>query len=185
MQQPLLAILAVMWFICSASTPPSVIRQLNANKNESFIRYEVKHRVKDISNNLRTFGSTALYDTKSKSIKDFDTAMKLYATTDKLIGAHQHDAATLTGVEQPCITYESHKVTQRGNFLDIKGVMSFHGVRKEVNILAPLTIEYGKITVNGEMNIKLTDFSIQPPRILTIPIEDNLKIAFKFVFNTF
>jgi hypothetical protein len=184
MRQPLFAFLAAIWWMCSSYTPTPIIRQLEVNKDESFIRYEVKHRVKDISNHLRVFGSTALYDTKLKSIKDLDTAMKLYATTDKLIGAHRlHDNATLTGIEQPCITYESNKVTQRGNFLDIRGVMNFHGVKRDLNILAPITIEPNKITVNGVMDIKLTDFSIQPPRIFTIPVEDQLKIEFKFVFE--
>lgn len=56
---------------------------------------------------------------------------------------------------------------------DLTGYLTFHGITKKVNV-TKLRCKKSEniISLTGFLNIKMTDFGIEPPRILFIKIDD-------------
>ena len=57
----------------------------------------------------------------------------------------------------------------------IDGNVNFHGVSKKVFVKLSCTTEKGNIYFKGNLNIKMSDFGLTPPRILFITIDDLVK----------
>jgi polyisoprenoid-binding protein YceI len=63
------------------------------------------------------------------------------------------------------------------------GRLSFHGVKRPVSFLVRPEIGGGTVRVRGEFDISLTDFKIERPSLLMIPVDDALKIRIDVVAN--
>ena len=63
------------------------------------------------------------------------------------------------------------------------GRLSFHGVKKPVNFLVRPLIGGGKVRIEGIFDISLTEFKIERPSLLMIPVDDALQIRISVVAN--
>ena len=63
----------------------------------------------------------------------------------------------------------------------LKGVLSLHGVDRE--ILFPVAIRYdnGTLTAEGDLSLRLTDHAIPLPRFLWVVLDDEVKVHFLFL----
>jgi hypothetical protein len=57
----------------------------------------------------------------------------------------------------------------------VDGYVNFHGVSKKVSVKLLCTTEKGSIHFKGNLNINMSEFGINPPRILFITIDDLVK----------
>ncbi|MCB0664731.1 MAG: YceI family protein [Saprospiraceae bacterium] len=62
----------------------------------------------------------------------------------------------------------------------VKGILNIAGVEKEVKIPADYEINKQKLSVNGTLDLKMTDFNIEPPTALmgTLKTGDEIKVSF-------
>ena len=81
----------------------------------------------------------------------------------------------------PVVSFKSYKIQRKGNRYQIDGAMDFHGVKKEISVPVDLQINDNMIIVESIFNIKLTDYNIKRPSLLTIKIKDTIKIKFYLV----
>ncbi|WP_227431583.1 YceI family protein, partial [Polaribacter reichenbachii] len=84
------------------------------------------------------------------------------------------------------------KATFKGEILDfnsvnnvlstkqVKGVLTIHGVSKEINIDANFIKQNNTILVSGDFMINLEDFKIKIPAIVAKNIAKKIKVTFKF-----
>ena len=83
------------------------------------------------------------------------------------------------------------KATFKGNILDysslksgdkakVKGIMTIHGVSKEMTIEADFTKSEENITMKGEFMIPLKDFKIEIPAVVAKNIAKEIKVSFNF-----
>ena len=57
----------------------------------------------------------------------------------------------------------------------------FHGIQKEVRIPVDFIIDNDTIIVDTSFNISLSDYNIKRPSLLTIKMNDKIKIIFHLV----
>jgi polyisoprenoid-binding protein YceI len=100
--------------------------------------------------------------------KDVDRDLEL----KKVIASEKFKEIKFVGVGQP-----------KGETLaNVEGVVSFHGVDKSISDLNfKVTKGWNEITVEGEFKILLTDFSIERPSLIGIPIGNEVKINTQLV----
>lgn len=70
---------------------------------------------------------------------------------------------------------------QDNNYV-IKGYLNINGVDKEVSSIATISNTDTELILNGSFDIKLTDFKIEPPKMLFLTVRDliNIKYSLKY-----
>jgi hypothetical protein len=75
-------------------------------------------------------------------------------------------------------------LVQNGDSLDVAGKLTFHGITRDILIKSAPTWSESRLRVDGDFAISLTDFKIERPSLLFIPVEDTLRFSFVAVFGT-
>ncbi len=73
-----------------------------------------------------------------------------------------------------------NKIGGLENKCDVKGIMTIHGVSKEIVIPSIFTRIGDTIFVKGEFNLFLEDFAIKIPRLVVKKISKEIKVTFEF-----
>ena len=91
----------------------------------------------------------------------------------------------LKGDEHPLITYELAESSIDGTDVSLKGTMEVAGVKKEIVIHATYSSTSRLLVLSGEINLKMTDFDIEPPSALmgAMKTYDDLLLEFSLVFE--
>ena len=79
----------------------------------------------------------------------------------------------------PNITFNSTSIKVNKRSLDIEGELTFAGVVKEIKTKAQLnSLDNNLFAIEGELNIKLSEFDVERPSLLFVEIEDLVKIQY-------
>jgi polyisoprenoid-binding protein YceI len=83
------------------------------------------------------------------------------------------------------IRFELKELTGSGTSFVAKGDLTIAGVTKLVNFPVKLSSVGEKLTFEGNLDAKLTNFSVAPPTALmgTVKTEDEIKLSFKSTFQ--
>ncbi|WP_347174808.1 YceI family protein [Polaribacter uvawellassae] len=63
---------------------------------------------------------------------------------------------------------------------EVKGVITIHGISKEITIPASFTKTSESILVKGEFYLKVADFNIEIPAVVVKNIAKKIKVSFEF-----
>jgi polyisoprenoid-binding protein YceI len=84
----------------------------------------------------------------------------------------------IDAISYPEVSFVSSSVTETGDSLKVTGKLTFHGVTRDIVALAAAKWSVDKIEVRGSFVLSLTDFKIERPSLLMIPVEDALRFTF-------
>ena len=88
----------------------------------------------------------------------------------------------LEALKFPNIIFKSVSVTSINGLSNIKGLIEFHGIEKNIDVNVKLTTIENKTQMNGEFTLNLSDFSIDRPSLLLRKIDNEIKIEFILFF---
>lgn len=159
-----------------------VLPKLRAIKGESVLKYYLSH---------------PLHATEAQT-KDFFCEIDLAEGTQEIVsvrfaadvttfdsGNSSRDAHALEVVEAllyPEVSFQSSAIENSNDELRVSGVLSFHGVAKNISFSAKKKIVGSKLIVEGDTNISLTEFKVERPALLMIRVNDTLRISFTVAF---
>jgi polyisoprenoid-binding protein YceI len=66
----------------------------------------------------------------------------------------------------------------------IDGRLTFHGVTKNVCVPVSVILDGKKLVATGVFELKLTDFDIELPSLLLLPVENWIKVTFCIMAET-
>ena len=89
----------------------------------------------------------------------------------------------LEALKFPNIIFKSVSVTSINGLSNIKGLIEFHGIEKNIDVNVKLTTIENTTQINGEFTISLSDFSVDRPSLLLQKIDNQITIVFKLVFS--
>jgi polyisoprenoid-binding protein YceI len=89
-----------------------------------------------------------------------------------------HAMEVIDAISYPEVSFVSSSVTETGDSLKVTGKLTFHGVTRDIVALAAAKWSVDKIEVRGSFVLSLTDFKIERPSLLMIPVEDALRFTF-------
>ena len=77
----------------------------------------------------------------------------------------------------PLVKFKSKKIIMDGDYVKIKGELSFHGVTNTINSTAKINMLDG-LEVDGAFLINLNDYNVDSPTLMLIRIDDIIKIEY-------
>lgn len=89
----------------------------------------------------------------------------------------------LEALKFPNIIFKSISIENLKETLNIKGVIQFHGIDKNINVNAELIKNESTTQINGKFTLSLSDFSVDRPSLLLRKVDDQIIIVFKLIFN--
>jgi polyisoprenoid-binding protein YceI len=89
----------------------------------------------------------------------------------------------LEALKFPNIIFKSVSVTSINGLSNIKGLIVFHGIEKNIDVNVKLTTIENTTQINGEFTISLSDFSVDRPSLLLRKIDNQITIVFELVFS--
>jgi polyisoprenoid-binding protein YceI len=81
----------------------------------------------------------------------------------------------------PTVSFTSSEILKEENQYYIKGLLFFHGIKKEITIPVNFILDDKKIVVDADFSISLSDYKIKRPSLLTIKMKDDIAIKFFLV----
>ena len=85
-------------------------------------------------------------------------------------------------IDYPDVTFELSNIEFIDDSVNVTGNLTFNNVTKEINSLTIID-QTDKFAVNGSLSIKLSDFKVQRPSLMFVPIDDLIKIDYYIELN--
>lgn len=167
------------------STPMVQAQQLQkifCDKKASSITYDMSHPLHSWSGVSHDVNSVILANAQRDSIQQVAVAVKISSFDSGNANRDSHAMEVTDAIKYPTISFQSDEIKEEGKLLWVKGKLSFHGVQKEISFDATKVIEQGKAVVTGGFDIKMTDYKIDPPSLMGLATDDDIKIHFKAVY---
>ncbi len=153
-------------------------------KDESWIKYLMVHPLhkfeaisKDAAYRLRA-------DLSKKDIAAVAAEVDVTSFDSGNSNRDSHAMEVIDAVDYPDVTFTSTKVAPAGDdSLDVTGNLTFHGITRQIIVPIKPVWSPDKLAVNGSFNITLSEFKIDRPSLLMIPVSDTLKFTLAAAFN--
>ena len=89
-----------------------------------------------------------------------------------------HAMEAIKAYRHPKVAFASDSVRKHGDAYRVFGRLTFAGKTRPVDFEVTDTREGGKVRIAGGFSVKLTDFGVDRPSLLFIPVKDRLDIRF-------
>ena len=156
--------------------------KLPAIKDKSTITYSMVHPLHKWDGISREVSSVILTDVERKVISQVAVSVKLATFDSQNANRDSHMLEVTEGIKFPSVTFSGSDIQQQGDKLIVKGKLTFHGVSKDLSFSATRKTEGKNLKINGEFNVKMSDFNIPPPSLLGLATEDEFKVRFEVVY---
>jgi polyisoprenoid-binding protein YceI len=170
----------LIWIGVSYSALPNTAQQVNNNQGQSIITYVLRHPLHTVRGINRQVSSHITYNAGNISAV-YVKAPGMYFDS----GNKTRDKNMLKVTEAnryPYVTFTSTKIKSQYNQLQVAGILTFHGVAKEIAFEADQENTKEHIVVNGEFIISLKEFKIERPSVFGIAVKDKVLIQFSIAY---
>ncbi|NJD22928.1 MAG: YceI family protein [Melioribacter sp.] len=158
-------------------------KQIEAVKQESSITYQLTHPLHEIESTSKDANCTIDLDLSKKEIKKVFVQVDVTSFNSGNSSRDSHAMEVIDALSFPDSRFTSSSITQKGDSLKVYGKLTFHGITKDIVISAFTKWSNNKLMVNGNFDISLTEFKVERPSLLLIPVKDGLKFILTQVFN--
>ena len=76
----------------------------------------------------------------------------------------------------PYVSFDSKSIEIRGSKYFVKGIIFFHGISQEKEVEAEIKLIDNRIIIDANFSIQLSDFKIKRPSLLTIKIDNKIRM---------
>jgi Uncharacterized conserved protein len=174
-------LLLALLFLVTASKAQT--KKIQADKKESSITYQMTHPLHEIEATSKDVGCWVDLDPAKKEISHVYVQIDVTTFDGGNSNRDSHAMEVIDAISYPKVKFTSTSIVQNGDKLKVTGKLTFHGVTKEITFDAIPKWESSKLTVTGNFVISLTEFKIERPSLLMIPVKDELRFLFTEVLN--
>ena len=157
--------------------------KLFADKQHSYIKYKMYHPMHSWVGISRDVNSVILYDKQNGKILEVAVKTKVSSFDSKNANRDSHMIEVTEALKYPYITFVSTAIEDEGDKVKVTGVLQFHGVKKTISFEAQKKDAANKIRVSGGFVVKVTDFDIELPALLGVPIKDKIEVSFDVYYK--
>ncbi|MGA0556325.1 YceI family protein [Larkinella sp. VNQ87] len=158
-------------------------RKLMADRTKSTITYAMSHPMHSFEGVSRDVACVIVLDDANK-IESVAAATKVSSFDSDNTNRDSHALEKLEALKYPKVTFTSNEIDQEGNKLTVKGNLTFHGVTKPVVIQATRQDDGGQLTIKGDFQIRLSDYKVEKPSLMMVPVDEEVKLRMLMVFKS-
>lgn len=156
--------------------------KVQCDKKKSTITYAMNHPLHAWTADCNEVNGIILTDKDKNTIGQVAVMVKVSSFDSKNANRDSHTIEVVEGLKYPVISFKSTNIKQDGDKLTVTGTLKFHNVSKLISFEATKTNNKDKIKVEGGFSIKMTEFNIEPPSLMGMATDDEIKITFDLLF---
>lgn len=119
----------------------------------------------------------------TNEIEKVAIASKVSAFDSKSSNRDAHMLEVTEALKFPTISFYSTSLSAgKDGILDVKGILQFHGVNKEISFKAKSSSQKGATLVTGNFVFLLEDFKIERPSFMLKPVDNEVKVRFEIFY---
>jgi polyisoprenoid-binding protein YceI len=108
---------------------------------------------------------------------------KISSFDSKSSNRDAHTLEVTEALKYPNISFVSNSITESKNGeLDVKGMLQFHGVSKEISFKAVSKNNNGTVQVIGNFIFLLEDFKVPRPSFMLKQVDNEVKVKFEVFY---
>ena len=166
---------AALLALAAVSFPGAKVYQ--ALKGESALTYVLVHPMHTVKGVNRDLDCTVdlSSDTVSSQIRVAADVLKF----DSGNSNRDSHAMEVVGYRKyPKVSFASTSVKPGRDGYDVAGDLTFHGQTRPVNFHVTPKLTPGRIEISGQFAVKLSEFGVERPSLMLVPVKDELTIRF-------
>lgn len=170
--------------ILVASLPILSIAQtkLPFNKNKSTITYAMNHIMHAWDGTSNQLNGLVQLNANGQ-IEKVAMITKVSSFDSKSSNRDAHMLEVVESLKYPNISFQSTSVTETSkDKLLVKGILDFHGVKKETSFEAISKKKDKETIVSGNFIFLLEDFKIERPSFMLTKVDNEVKVNFAITF---
>ncbi len=154
----------------------------NIDKNKSVITYAMNHMLHSWEGTSKELNGVVQLNQTSE-IEKVAIVSKVSAFDSKSSNRDAHMLEVTQALKFPNISFYSTSISQgKDGILDVKGVLQFHGVNKEISFKAKAENQKGTERVSGNFIFLLEDFKIERPSFMLKQVDNEVKVKFDIFY---
>ena len=181
MKSTQLFLILVLLSLTTKSEVPAQVK-LYADKSKSSITYSMKHPLHSWDGICKDVNSIIIADEDKTHISQAAVSVKIASFDSQNANRDSHMIEVTDAIKYPNISFASTSIKQDGTMLDITGKLTFHGVTKEISIKASETMKGNNAHITGNFSVNMKDYGIEPPSLMAMPTDEEIKLSFELVF---
>ncbi len=156
---------------------PASAKSFQAIKGESILSYRMIHPLHKIQGISKDFFCEVdlSADTLSSKIK---VSANINSFDSKNSSRDSHAMEMVEALKYPRVEFFSESIKPDSNGYAVTGKLNFHGITQPINFHVTPHFLNHKIEIVGGFTVKLSDFKVERPSLLFVPVEDKLTISF-------
>ena len=156
--------------------------KIYCDKKQSTISYSMNHPLHSWTGVSKDITSVILTDENRTEISQVAVSVKISSFDTQNANRDSHTMEATEALKYPAISFLSNSIKQTGNKLKVSGTLSFHGVSRDITFEAEKNIVNNIAEIKGSFIIKMTQYNIDPPSLMGIASDDNIKIDFYVIY---
>lgn len=153
-----------------------------SSKPKSTIGYTLEHPLHTVNGLSKQASSQLVLGENGKQIQRVTVSVPV-RSFDSGNRRRDRDMLKVTEADQyPEVTFVSSGIAERDSALSVSGLLTFHGVSKEIEFTAVQQWQGDELVVTGGFEISLEEFKVKRPSIFTMKVKDNLQVQFQMVY---
>ena len=143
---------------------------------QSFISYDGRHPAHNWTGVSKEIKGSFIFDKDNPTASNVDLFVPVFSFDSKNSNRDSNMLDVIEDYFYPTVSFTSSGIIKQENQYYIKGLLFFHGIKKEITIPVNFTLDDKKIKVDADFSISLTDYKIKRPSLLTIKMKDDITI---------
>lgn len=157
--------------------------KFTCDKSQSSITYSMSHPLHDWSGISKDVVAVILTNDSKTELKGVAVAAKVQSFDSDNANRDSHMMEVTEALKYPLVTFKATNIKQISDkTYRLTGMLTFHGVSKEVSSDAERNSTKGKTRVTGGFTVKISDFNIQNPSLMGIECKDEIRMKYDLVF---
>ena len=156
---------------------------VSMEKNVSSISYDLTHPLHEVHAVSKDAESKMKIDRPKKRIMEVASSVEVTTFDSGNSSRDSHAMEVIDAIDYPEVNFTSTSVAEEGDSLRVTGKLTFHGMMKDITIMAFVRWNESTVEVDGIFQLSLTAFNIERPSLLLIPVDDALRFSFHAVYK--
>lgn len=168
-----------VWLMLFATTN----RTIRADKAGSYISYKAVHALHAWEGKNKQADCIIVYNDGIGRIEKVAVAAKVADFDSGNSNRDSHALEVLEALKYPKVTFVSNAITYSSDTLaEVQGSLTFHGITRAVSFPVALVRNGKNLQVKGNFSIQLTDYRVERPSFMLVPIDDRMDLEFYMEF---
>ncbi len=169
--------------LASVTVVSARVTHAESIKDSSTIMYHMSHPLHEFDAVSHDAQYSLTVDPDSKEVKSVSAVVDVTTFDSNNSNRDSHAMEVIDAISYPDVRFVSTGVTAKGDSVFVNGKLTFHGVTRDIVIPSAISWSQHMLSVHGAFDLSLTDFKIERPSLLLIPVADAVKFTVIAVFR--